>query len=253
VTRLVGWYAALATLAGFGFLVFSQYGANIVGIGAIVLCEGALSFMVPHLAVWFLGATRWSGASSRTLSAVADTCGLSSLTFYVFPSPTVAAMAFGYGKHRAIILSSRVAEDFPGPEVGAIVAHEIGHFHHRDLYLYTALAMLITIVLPLLGMAVSVTVLVQAFTAIVVLPLLLIPLLLAVSRARERAADRFGALTYGDTRAYVHALERSERIANDRRATQEPRRSVLATVLSSHPSFSERIRYVTTLESSTNG
>ena len=52
-----------------------------------------------------------------------------------FSRKTKKANAFvcGVGKNRRVVLSDTLAEGFSIPEVEAVVAHEIGHYAHRDI------------------------------------------------------------------------------------------------------------------------
>jgi len=161
-----------------------------------------------------------------------------------------AALA-GIGKTRRILLSDTLLTDYSEDEIEVILAHELAHHVHRDLWR---------------GIAVQTAALVGGFFAAdlalrwledplglrglsdpAALPmlllmggawsLLLMPLANAVSRAQERAADRYALKTTGNAEAFVTAMKR---LSQQNLAEEHP--SLLVRwFFYSHPPIRERI------------
>jgi STE24 endopeptidase len=69
---------------------------------------------------------------------------------------TLNAYVSGFGSTRRVVLYDNVIHDLPRAQVLAIVAHELGHAHHDDVLVGSALAALgTTLGIGLLGLAVS--------------------------------------------------------------------------------------------------
>ena len=244
--RLAGWYAALALFSGIGFVTFSLLGIGVLGIGAIVIVEGALSYYASQIAIRCLAARPCSNALSLVLNPTAARFGIPALQFYVFPSASVSALVLGFGKNQVFLCSSYIVEQYPPDEVVAILAHEAAHVRHRDLYLYTALAMAMTVLTPVPGMILASWLAARIALAILIPPLVMLIPLLAVSRWREYLADEFGCRISENPQAFVSALKRSESAINSRAATREIQSSAWTTLFAPHPTFADRIRNAST-------
>ena len=171
---------------------------------------------------------------------------------------TSKANAFfaGIGPTRRIVLADTLVEKFEPAEIEVIVAHEIAHQVHRDLWRFIALGSVFTLAtsfvsdrvlrgvlrrrgrmlvgtrsiadiraLPALGFAFS------------VVSLLLTPLQLAYSRDLERRADAFALALTRDADAFISAMRK---LAATNLADPSPSR-LRVWFLYSHPSISERI------------
>jgi STE24 endopeptidase len=171
---------------------------------------------------------------------------------------TEKANAFftGLGRTRRIVLADTLLAGFEPQEVEGVVAHELGHQVHGDIWrlvaLYGAAATASLFVaakvapaliertrnrtgvdelrdvasLPLLGLALLGA---SALTA---------PFQAAVSRAIERRTDRFALELTGDGATYARAMAR---LAEKNLADPDPPR-LLVWLLASHPPIAERIR-----------
>ena len=161
-----------------------------------------------------------------------------------------AALA-GIGRTRRILLSDTLLADHSDEEIEVILAHELAHHVHRDIWKGIALeTALITV-----GFWLADRVLTTCATSlgladkadIAGLPLLvltagavsaaLLPLANALSRAHERRADQYALEMTRNAPAFVTAMKR---LAAQNLAEEHPSRLV-EMLFHSHPSMSSRI------------
>lgn len=161
-----------------------------------------------------------------------------------------AALA-GLGATRRILVSDTMLEDFSDDEVAVVLAHELGHHVHGDIWKGLA----IETALILGGFAAAAWALRAASSGLGLsgpsdvagLPLILLviggvslatlPATLAVSRAHERSADRFALALTNHPGAFVSAMRR---LAAQNLAEERPSRLV-QWLTYSHPTIEERI------------
>jgi STE24 endopeptidase len=161
-----------------------------------------------------------------------------------------AALA-GLGRTRRILLSDTLLSDYSDDEIEVILAHELAHHVHHDIWR----AIGFETALIALGFYISDAVLTtwgESFGAagkgdIAALPLLLLamgavslvlmPLRNALSRAHERRADRYALTMTRNRDAFVSAMKR---LGAQNLAEEQPSRLV-ETLFHSHPSMSARI------------
>ena len=161
-----------------------------------------------------------------------------------------AALA-GIGNTRRILLSDTLLADYSEDEIEVILAHELAHHVHRDLWrgiAVQALALfggfyLADLVLrasadrlALRGMsdpaALPVLLLVGGAWS-----LLLMPVVNALSRAQERAADRYALTTTRNVDAFVTAMKR----LSQQNLAEEYPSPLVRWLFYSHPPIRERI------------
>lgn len=165
-----------------------------------------------------------------------------------------AALA-GMGRTRRIILGDTLISEFTADEIETVLAHELGHHVHRDILVLVLFGTLTT----LGGLYLASEVLKQAVVAFgfagvsdpAAMPALALvlgayavvtmPLENAVSRWRERMADRYALQVTGSNEAFASALVR---LANQNLSEVEPERWVV-WMLHSHPPLGERIAAAT--------
>ncbi len=161
-----------------------------------------------------------------------------------------AALA-GLGATRRILLSDTLLADYSEDEIEVILAHELAHHVHRDLWrgiavqtlalfggFYLASAVLAALHDPLAlrgtsdpaGLPVLMLV-AGAWT------FALLPVVNAISRAQERAADRYALTTTRNVDAFVTAMKR---LSQQNLAEEYPSRLV-RWLFYSHPPIRERI------------
>ncbi len=166
------------------------------------------------------------------------------------------AMFTGIGNTRRIVLGDTLLERFEHDEIEAVIAHELGHQVHADIWRLIAFgalsgfgsSWLLSRLMPSvvrrtsartgvneLGDAASLPLFTLAAAA---LGLVLMPIQAAFSRALERRADRFAIELTVNADAYARAMQR---LAVQSLADPDPPRAVVF-MLYSHPPVAERIR-----------
>ena len=161
-----------------------------------------------------------------------------------------AALA-GIGQTRRIIISDTLLAEHSDDEIEVILAHELAHHVHRDIWKGIALET----VLIALGFYLSDRVLARfagsfglaGKSDVAALPLLLLaagavslalmPLANALSRAHERRADRYALEMTGNVPAFVSAMKR---LGAQNLAEEHPSRLV-EILFYTHPPISARI------------
>lgn len=157
----------------------------------------------------------------------------------------------GIGRTRRILLSDTLLAGHSDDEIEVILAHELAHHVHRDIWS----GIVLETVLIVLGFFIADRVLSAFATSfglagkpdIATLPLLLItmggisflfmPLANGFSRAHERRADRYALRMTGNAAAFITAMKR---LAAQNLAEEQPSRLV-EVLFHSHPSTSARI------------
>ncbi|MBW3632017.1 MAG: M48 family metallopeptidase [Chloroflexi bacterium] len=166
------------------------------------------------------------------------------------------AMFTGLGNTKRIVLGDTLLSKFSEDEIEAVVAHELGHQVHGDIWRLIGfgagagfgLAWLLSRVSPPVlrrtsrqtgvtapGDEASLPVLALLLTA---MGFVMMPIQAAFSRAIERRTDRFAVELTRNGEAYAHAMER---LAAESLADPDPPRPVVL-MLYSHPPIVERIR-----------
>jgi len=161
-----------------------------------------------------------------------------------------AALA-GMGKTRRILLSDTLLSDYSEDEIEVILAHELAHHVHRDLWrgiAVQAVSLLIgfylaDVVLRAFGDALGL----RGISDPAGLPLLLLlaglwsfvvmPFANAISRAQERAADRYALATTRNVDAFVTAMKR----LSQQNLAEEYPSPLVRWLFYSHPPIRERI------------
>ena len=171
-----------------------------------------------------------------------------------FSRRTTAANAFvtGIGGTRRIVLGDTLIANYTPEEVEVVMAHELGHHVHGDIWRGMGFDTAVT----LIGLFIANLLLhagVDAFgyrsvSDVAAFPLLAfilsafglvtMPLTNGYSRARERAADAYALRLTGNAPAFITAMQR---LANQNLAEMEPPRWVVL-LFYSHPPLAERIQ-----------
>lgn len=161
-----------------------------------------------------------------------------------------AALA-GLGSTRRILLSDTLLADYSEDEIEVILAHELAHHVHRDLWRgigvhaialfsgFFVISLVLTAAAEPLGLRglSDPAGLPALMLAGGVWTFLLLPVVNAVSRAQERAADRYALQTTRNVDAFVTAMRR---LAQQNLAEEYPSK-VVRWLFYSHPPIRERI------------
>ncbi|MBY0494015.1 MAG: M48 family metallopeptidase [Cyanobacteria bacterium] len=161
-----------------------------------------------------------------------------------------AALA-GMGRTRRILLSDTLLADYSEDEIEVILAHELAHHVHRDLWRGIAVQSVILLggffVADLVLRALAGPLELRGVPDPAGLPLLLLcggvwsflalPLANAMSRAQERAADRYALTTTRNVDAFVTAMKR----LSQQNLAEEYPSPIVRWLFYSHPPIRERI------------
>jgi STE24 endopeptidase len=165
---------------------------------------------------------------------------------------TANAALAGLGKTRRIILGDTMLEGYTREEILAVLAHEVGHYKHRDM----TRILLVSTALSGLGFFVAnacLHALVRSFGfsgvadiaafpiligCLLVFSLVTMPLSNTYSRRREFAADSYAVRSLKKADPLVSALEK---LASQNLADKTPA-AWIEFLLHSHPSISRRVK-----------
>jgi STE24 endopeptidase len=161
-----------------------------------------------------------------------------------------AALA-GLGRTRRILLSDTMLADYSDDEIEVVLAHELAHHVHRDLWrgmAWQAAALTAGFfVADLVLRAVAGPLDLRGVDDPAGLPVLLatagawsfvtLPVANALSRAQERAADRYALAATGNVEAFITAMKR---LAQQNMAEEYPS-PLVRWLFYSHPPIRERI------------
>jgi STE24 endopeptidase len=166
---------------------------------------------------------------------------------------TANAFVTGIGNTRRIVLGDTLIDNYTPEEIEVVMAHELGHHVHGDIWRGLAFETVATLV----GLFIANLLLhagVEAFgyrsvSDVAAFPLLALilsvfglvtmPLTNAYSRAREYAADEYALRLTGDAPAFITAMQR---LGNQNLAEPEPPRWVVL-LFYSHPPVPDRVRH----------
>jgi STE24 endopeptidase len=158
------------------------------------------------------------------------------------------AFVTGLGHTHRIVLGDTLLEAFPEDEIEFVVAHELGHYVTKDTWRSIALGEALTTALFLIANAVTPAserdelhdrplLLIRFYAAMLATAQVLRPLLLAFSRSREWAADRFALAATEDAPAGARAFRR----LRDQNFSDEDPPPWYELFFASHPSLRARI------------
>ena len=161
------------------------------------------------------------------------------------------AMIAGAGRSRRIFVASGLLRDWSDDEIAVIVAHELGHHAHRDLWRtlvvdasVLAIALFVADrtlagVAPALGLAGPGDVAALPFLTLVAgaVWLVLTPLRHAHSRLQERRADEFALALTGGADAFSSAIRR----LGDRHLVEDRPSLLTRWLYHRHPTLEQRL------------
>lgn len=194
--------------------------------------------------------------------------GLPMPKLYVIPSDQPNAFATGRNpSHAAVAVTNGITRLLGREELEGVIAHELAHVKNRDI-LTSSIAATIAAAITLLarfafffggdrdrGNALS------GLLMLILAPIAAMLIQMAISRAREYAADRDGARICGKPRALANALSRLQQGAEHVRMDANPSTahmfivnpfagalSGVRNLFSTHPPTEERIERLLALE-----
>jgi STE24 endopeptidase len=157
----------------------------------------------------------------------------------------------GIGRTRRILLSDTLLAEHSDDEIEVILAHELSHHVHHDIWkALAAEAVLLTIGLYLADRVLAiapgrfglmgkddVAALPLLLLALGAVSILLLPVVNALSRSHERRADRYALEMTGNAAGFMSAMRR---LGAQNLAEERPSRLV-EILFYSHPSVADRI------------
>ncbi|MDA9101302.1 M48 family metallopeptidase [Omnitrophica bacterium] len=162
------------------------------------------------------------------------------------------AAFMGLGRTKRVVLSDTLLENFDHDEIETVVAHELGHYKHRDIWKQLALGMTVSFfsfwiafkvmdpsarALGLEG-AGDIASLPLLFLLFYGISLVLMPLQNGFSRWVEHAADRFALQAFPKPEVFISCMEKLCRV---NLADPAPN-AVYEWFFYDHPSISRRIK-----------
>jgi STE24 endopeptidase len=258
---LVGLSIGVPLLLAFYYCLRSFGGSWWLAVGTLLfLLSVVLARLAPILIfpLFYKFRPLEEGALKEAILHLCREAGMSVKGVFVFDlskNTKKANAAFaGIGKSRRIILGDTLIANFTDEEIETVVAHELGHFRLKHIWVMLAIGA----VNSFLGLFVTaelyrVSLSWFGFTGIdqlAALPLLSLwlgayslvtgPLSNMLSRAHERAADRYAARTSGKSEAFANALRK---LAAINLADTSPH-PLVEFLFHSHPSIEKRIAAV---------
>jgi len=172
-------------------------------------------------------------------------------------SVTSTALVSGAGASRRVFLAAEVVRHWSEDEIAVVVAHELAHHAHHDLWRTLALDVVILSIGLLAGQAVlsfvpglagrdDLAALPVIALAALAVWLLATPLRHAESRRQERRADRFALELTGHADAFAAAIRR----LGARHLAEERPTALTRWFYHRHPSVSERLALAETYRAS---
>jgi STE24 endopeptidase len=166
----------------------------------------------------------------------------------------------GMGKTKRVVLSDTLMEKFSHDEIETVVAHELGHFKHKDIWkqlsvgLFTSLAafwIAFKLMNPLaetLGFegVSDIAALPVLFLLFYLFSLILMPMQNGFSRWIERAADRFALEAYPRPEVFASCMNK---LAEVNLADPNPS-PLYEWLFFDHPSIGKRIQMARAWEAS---
>ena len=254
--RRIAWWAAAA---GIVFLAMAYRPDDwwwLAGAGFLVVTL-ARATLAPRLLARWLFETRPLARPvlRKRLEALAQLSGAAGIGIYEWRiggrSDTANAMVVGIGPSRRILVSDTLLDDYSEAEIEVVVAHELAHHAHHDLWQAIAVdAAVVTAAcgaahwvltgpaaragLPGLGDVAGLPLLALIVGGLVVAA---IPFTRGLSRWHERRADRYAIRITGNRDAFVSGLRR---LGAQHLAEERPSRLV-EWLFYSHPPLGARM------------
>jgi STE24 endopeptidase len=244
----IAFYFCVRTFGGLSYLVF----ATVLFLFSIVLSRIAPVIIFP---LFYKFTPLTEGEVHDTITTMLEKEGIRFRGIYSFDmsrntKKANAALA-GLGGSRRIILSDTLLASFTPDEIGAVFAHELGHFKRHHIAKQVVLSGLVIygsffLCGTLYGLTVSSMGFINQYD-IAALPVFALYLMLfglavmpvnnAISRKFETEADDFAVRTIPDPRSFIRAMER---LASMNLSEKKPS-PVVEAIFYGHPSIARRI------------
>jgi heat shock protein HtpX len=182
-------------------------------------------------------------------------------TIHLLPSPVLQAMSAGDRRDPAIAVTSGLLRALPPREIAAVLAHEIAHIRHGDVFIMrlgaaagamtqvtsTVGLVLLVAFVPVLWATDEILVSPIAIALLIFSPVISDLLQLSLARRREFLADAGAVELTGDPGALASALQRLERLRGDNWERFAARGGRWLHWFRTHPSTWERVQRLSEL------
>jgi len=251
-----------------GGMMGGRGGALFALIIAAVMNLGSYWFSDKIVITMYRGKEVTSGPLYQVVQELCVRNALPMPRVYILPQPTPNAFATGRNpKHAAVAATEGILQILTREELMGVMAHEMSHVRHRDILIGSIAATIAGAISYLAHMA-QWTALFGGFGGrddddgnplgllllIIFAPLAAMLVQMAISRSREYAADRGGAVLCGNPHYLASALGKLE-MANSRLPMPKVNEATahmfivnplrgdgLKSLFSTHPPVEERIR-----------
>lgn len=217
LTRVIGIY-----LFGIITIAFSRFIVDKIGMVwfAYILIPVAFSitYFIPQFVRIFFGGKELISASAPGLYDFLKSQKITIKRIIIHPSKNTYAYACSFGNNKTIVMSSRMLKEHTSDELVGVVAHELGHFAHKDQIFYSVCIVVYLLLFSL------VSYLYLIFTVS-------FPILLLVSRVRENEADKY-------TKEVLHKQAGLAMFLKK----QDTKGLSLPTILRTHPKIDNRVK-----------
>lgn len=253
---------ALATAiiaAGYWFITVAPQLWWLLSWGFVVLVSLVLSVLAPVVIVpiFFRMKPLADTEIRKRLEQLAERAGIGVGGIYTLDFSSKGTMAnaalMGVGKTMRIVLSDTLLKQYSTPEIEVIMAHELGHRRHNDIFrLFTLQSAVLLVGFFITGLALKASIVPLGFSGVsdvAALPLLILvlgtfsllitPLANSYSRNLEAAADGYSLRLTDDPTSFVGAMTR---LTDQNLAEAQPGRWV-ERLLYDHPSYSSRVEH----------
>ncbi|WP_224450119.1 M48 family metalloprotease [Haloprofundus salilacus] len=254
-TVLFGFYAAFA-----GFLFQIGFGLPIVLAGS-VLFVGVQYVVGKKIALWSVDAEEMSEAEyseiHRAVEHLSEEMGITKPRLMVGQMGVPNAFAVGRCGAGVVVVSETLMDLLEQDELEGVLAHELAHIKNRDV----VMLLIGQSVASMLGLTVywvvvlfedGIASIVLGWIASLIVELAVMVFVLAISRAREYAADSDAAEYTGNPEALARALSKLASVGRHERAPDVSdnmsalcifggKRGVLSSLFSTHPPMEKRI------------
>ncbi len=251
--------AAAIIAAGYWFITVAPQLWWLLSWGFVVLVSLILSVLAPVIIVpiFFRIKPLADIELGKRLEQLAERAGMDVGGIYTMDfsskGTTANAALMGVGKTMRIVLSDTLLKQYSTPEIEVIMAHELGHRRHNDIFrLFTLQSAVLLVGFFITGLALKASIVPLGFSGIddiaalpllvlvfAVLSLLLMPLANTYIRGREWAADEFALRLTGHPQAFITMMTR---LTDQNLAEAQPGRWV-ERLLYDHPSYSSRVEH----------
>lgn len=203
-----------------------------------------IAYFIPQIIRILFRGKKYEGKHSRELLSFANLLGIRFKGFFSIKSTSSNVYACGFGGNKIVVFHSITLERHPYDELEGVVAHELGHYVHKDQVFYLVLVNIILISTSY----VNVVFFAGSTTSLLLISLLestlLLPVVLLISQWRERLADKYAKKVLDDPEKFIRFFERIMREDEGTGNKIPTKQNVFVRFLRTHPLIHDRIKFL---------